>query len=36
MACTLDLPLFSIDLGHFVSKYISETEKNLNAMFNAF
>ena len=35
IARTLDLPLFSVDLGRLVSKYIGETEKNLNALFNA-
>ncbi len=35
MARALDLPLFSIDLGRLVSKYIGETEKNLNALFSA-
>ncbi len=35
VAQALDLPLFSIDLGRLVSKYIGETEKNLNALLNA-
>ena len=35
LANTLDLPLFRVDLGGLVSKYIGETEKNLGALFDA-
>jgi len=32
LANALDLPLFRVDLGRLVSKYIGETEKNLSAL----
>ena len=35
LANTLDLPLFRVDLGGLISKYIGETEKNLGALFDA-
>lgn len=35
VAKTLGWPLFRVDLGRLVSKYIGETEKNLNALFDA-
>jgi SpoVK/Ycf46/Vps4 family AAA+-type ATPase len=35
LATELGFPLYRIDLGHLVSKYIGETEKNLNALFDA-
>ncbi len=35
VANALGWPLFRVDLGLLVSKYIGETEKNLNALFNA-
>ncbi|MEL7349052.1 MAG: ATP-binding protein [Pseudomonadota bacterium] len=35
LAGTLGWPLFRVDLGQVVSKYIGETEKNLNALFDA-
>lgn len=35
LACELGFPLYRIDLGQLVSKYIGETEKNLNALFDA-
>ena len=35
IATTLDWPLFRVDLGRLVSKYIGETEKNLNQVFDA-
>ena len=35
LANTLGWPLFRVDLGMLVSKYIGETEKNLNALFEA-
>lgn len=35
LANTLKLPLFRVDLGLLVSKYIGETEKNLDALFDA-
>jgi SpoVK/Ycf46/Vps4 family AAA+-type ATPase len=35
LATDLDFPLYRIDLGQLVSKYIGETEKNLNALFDA-
>jgi len=35
MANALARPLFRVDLGLLVSKYIGETEKNLNALFDA-
>lgn len=35
IAAELDWPLFRADLGRLVSKYIGETEKNLNAVFAA-
>lgn len=35
IANALDWPLFRVDLGLLVSKYIGETEKNLNALFDA-
>jgi hypothetical protein len=33
LATELRFPLYRIDLGQLVSKYIGETEKNLNALF---
>lgn len=35
LANALGWPLFRVDLGRLVSKYIGETEKNLNALFDA-
>lgn len=35
LAKDLGWPLFRVDLGLIVSKYIGETEKNLNALFEA-
>jgi SpoVK/Ycf46/Vps4 family AAA+-type ATPase len=35
LANALGLPLFRVDLGRLVSKYIGETEKNLGALFDA-
>ena len=35
MATELGLSLYRVDLGLLVSKYIGETEKNLNALFDA-
>ena len=35
LATELAFPLYRIDLGQLVSKYIGETEKNLNALFDA-
>lgn len=35
IATSLGWPLFRVDLGRLVSKYIGETEKNLNAVFDA-
>ncbi|TKB25865.1 ATP-binding protein [Desulfopila sp. IMCC35006] len=35
VANALGWPLFRVDLGLLVSKYIGETEKNLNALFDA-
>ncbi len=35
LASELDTPLYRVDLGQLVSKYIGETEKNLNALFDA-
>ncbi|MER9565945.1 ATP-binding protein [Mesorhizobium sp. M0571] len=35
IANSLGWPLFRVDLGRLVSKYIGETEKNLNALFDA-
>lgn len=35
LANELGWPLFRVDLGRLVSKYIGETEKNLNALFDA-
>lgn len=35
IANDLKWPLFRVDLGKLVSKYIGETEKNLNALFDA-
>ena len=35
LANALGWPLFRVDLGMLVSKYIGETEKNLNALFDA-
>ncbi len=35
VAAELDLPLWRIDLARVVSKYIGETEKNLDAVFEA-
>ena len=32
---SLNLPMYRIDLSHIVSKYIGETEKNLERIFNA-
>lgn len=35
MAAELGWPLYRVDLGRLVSKYIGETEKNLNRLFDA-
>jgi len=35
IAHELGWPLYRVDLGQLVSKYIGETEKNLNALFDA-
>lgn len=35
LASELNWPLYRIDLGRLVSKYIGETEQNLNALFDA-
>ncbi len=35
IANELGWPLFRVDLGSLISKYIGETEKNLNALFDA-
>lgn len=35
LANAFERPLFRVDLGLLVSKYIGETEKNLNALFDA-
>jgi hypothetical protein len=35
MATELGWPLYRVDLGRLVSKYIGETEKNLNRLFDA-
>lgn len=35
LANAFNRPLFRVDLGLLVSKYIGETEKNLNALFDA-
>ncbi|MEL6620009.1 MAG: ATP-binding protein [Pseudomonadota bacterium] len=35
LAADLGWPLYRVDLGMIVSKYIGETEKNLNALFDA-
>lgn len=35
IAYALGWPLFRVDLGRLVSKYIGETEKNLNRLFDA-
>jgi hypothetical protein len=35
LAEDLGAPLYRVDLGQLVSKYIGETEKNLNALFDA-
>jgi len=35
LANALGWPLYRVDLGRLVSKYIGETEKNLNALFEA-
>lgn len=35
LANELGFPMYRIDLGQLVSKYIGETEKNLNALFDA-
>lgn len=35
LATDLDWPLYRVDLGRLVSKYIGETEKNLNRLFDA-
>ncbi len=34
IAAELDWPLYRVDLGSLVSKYIGETEKNLNLLFS--
>ncbi len=34
LAAELDWPLYRVDLGRLVSKYIGETEKNLNRLFD--
>jgi ATPase family protein associated with various cellular activities (AAA)/winged helix domain-containing protein len=35
LASDLGFPVYRVDLGQLVSKYIGETEKNLNALFDA-
>jgi len=35
IASAMDWPLFRIDLGRLVSKYVGETEENLNRLFDA-
>jgi hypothetical protein len=35
IARAMDWPLFRIDLGRLVSKYVGETEENLNRLFDA-
>jgi ATPase family associated with various cellular activities (AAA) len=35
VASALGMPMYRIDLGQLVSKYIGETEKNLNALFDS-
>lgn len=35
LAQTLNWPLYRVDLGRIVSKYVGETEKNLNALFES-
>lgn len=35
VACDLGWPLYRVDLGSLVSKYIGDTEKNINRMFDA-
>jgi hypothetical protein len=35
LATELGFPVYRVDLGQLVSKYIGETEKNLNALFDA-
>lgn len=35
MAARLGWPLFRVDLGRLVSKYVGETEQNLNRLFDA-
>ncbi len=35
LASELGWPLYRVDLGRLVSKYIGETEKNLNALFDS-
>jgi predicted DsbA family dithiol-disulfide isomerase len=35
VANTLTWPLYRVDLGRLISKYIGETEKNLNRLFDA-
>ena len=35
LANTLELPLFRVDLGGLISKYIGETEKNLGSLIDA-
>ncbi len=35
LAAELDKPLYRVDLGMLVSKYIGETEKNINALLDA-
>ena len=35
LACELGWPLFRVDLGMLVSKYVGETEKNFNRLFDA-
>jgi SpoVK/Ycf46/Vps4 family AAA+-type ATPase len=35
LAAELHLPLYRVDLSQLISKYIGETEKNLDRLFNA-
>jgi hypothetical protein len=35
IACDLGWPLYRVDIGSLVSKFIGETEKNLNRLFSA-
>jgi SpoVK/Ycf46/Vps4 family AAA+-type ATPase len=35
IAAELGWPLYRVDLGQLVSKYVGETEKNLNRLFDA-